>query len=150
VASLIKAMLKAGSYGKGQSFPSERGTPQEVWSLPYAKGNFGVWRLGGEPRFVGGPTDWDAVEWLWCRPHQDIFDTSRTIRWRSVQLSVSGRTAQAGEERRESLRQSQEAARSLALVSDRCSSARSVCSRWRSAGMRSRNCSIDKSASGWH
>jgi RNA-directed DNA polymerase len=26
--ALIKAMLKAGSYGKGQLFPSERGTPQ--------------------------------------------------------------------------------------------------------------------------
>src|SRR6266487_4227949 len=28
VLRLIKAMLKAGSYGKGQLFPSERGTPQ--------------------------------------------------------------------------------------------------------------------------
>src|ERR1700681_265333 len=28
VLHLIKAMLKAGSYGKGQLFPSERGTPQ--------------------------------------------------------------------------------------------------------------------------
>ena len=28
VLSLIKAMLKAGSYAKGQLFPSERGTPQ--------------------------------------------------------------------------------------------------------------------------
>jgi group II intron reverse transcriptase/maturase len=28
VLCLIKAMLKAGSYGKGQLFPSERGTPQ--------------------------------------------------------------------------------------------------------------------------
>src|SRR5215468_8230644 len=28
VLRLIKAMLKAGSYGKGQFFPSERGTPQ--------------------------------------------------------------------------------------------------------------------------
>jgi RNA-directed DNA polymerase len=28
VLSLIKAMLKAGSYGQGQLFPSERGTPQ--------------------------------------------------------------------------------------------------------------------------
>src|SRR6516225_8341742 len=27
VLRLIKAMLKAGSYGKGQLFPSERGTP---------------------------------------------------------------------------------------------------------------------------
>ena len=28
VLRLIKSMLKAGSYGKGQLFPSERGTPQ--------------------------------------------------------------------------------------------------------------------------
>ena len=28
VLRLIRAMLKAGSYGKGQLFPSERGTPQ--------------------------------------------------------------------------------------------------------------------------
>src|SRR5467141_3920006 len=28
VLRLIEAMLKAGSYGKGQLFPSERGTPQ--------------------------------------------------------------------------------------------------------------------------
>src|ERR1700731_2712772 len=28
VLRLIKAMLKAGSYGKGQFFPTERGTPQ--------------------------------------------------------------------------------------------------------------------------
>ena len=28
VLRLIKAMLKAGSYGKGQLFPTERGTPQ--------------------------------------------------------------------------------------------------------------------------
>src|SRR5208337_1249999 len=28
VLSLIKAMLKAGSYGQGRLFPSERGTPQ--------------------------------------------------------------------------------------------------------------------------
>src|SRR3974377_1836749 len=28
VLGLIKAMLKAGSYGKGQLFPSERGPPQ--------------------------------------------------------------------------------------------------------------------------
>jgi len=28
VLRLIKALLKAGSYGKGQLFPSERGTPQ--------------------------------------------------------------------------------------------------------------------------
>jgi len=28
VLRLIKAMLKAGSYGKGQLFPSERGTPE--------------------------------------------------------------------------------------------------------------------------
>src|SRR5215467_15929196 len=28
VLCLIKAMLKAGSYGKGRLFPSERGTPQ--------------------------------------------------------------------------------------------------------------------------
>jgi RNA-directed DNA polymerase len=28
VLRLIKAMLKAGSYGKGRLFPTERGTPQ--------------------------------------------------------------------------------------------------------------------------
>ena len=28
VLRLVRAMLKAGSYGKGQLFPSERGTPQ--------------------------------------------------------------------------------------------------------------------------
>ena len=28
VLRLIRAMLKAGSYGKGRLFPSERGTPQ--------------------------------------------------------------------------------------------------------------------------
>jgi retron-type reverse transcriptase len=28
VLSLIKAMLKAGRYGQGRLFPSERGTPQ--------------------------------------------------------------------------------------------------------------------------
>ena len=28
VLRLIRAMLKAGSYGKGQLFPTERGTPQ--------------------------------------------------------------------------------------------------------------------------
>jgi retron-type reverse transcriptase len=28
VLRLIKAMLKAGSYGQGRLFPSERGTPQ--------------------------------------------------------------------------------------------------------------------------
>ena len=28
VLRLIRAMLKAGSYGKGQLFPSERGTPE--------------------------------------------------------------------------------------------------------------------------
>jgi retron-type reverse transcriptase len=28
VLCLIEAMLKAGSYGKGQLFPTERGTPQ--------------------------------------------------------------------------------------------------------------------------
>jgi retron-type reverse transcriptase len=34
VLRLIKAMLKAGSYGKGQLFPSERGTPQGGVTTP--------------------------------------------------------------------------------------------------------------------
>ena len=34
VLRLIKAMLKAGSYGKGQLFPSERGTRRVVWFRP--------------------------------------------------------------------------------------------------------------------
>ena len=38
---LIKAMLKAGSYGEGRLFPTERGTPQGgVHYSPYAKANF--------------------------------------------------------------------------------------------------------------
>jgi RNA-directed DNA polymerase len=37
VLRLIKAMLKAGSYGKGQLFPSERGTPQGGVVSPFAK-----------------------------------------------------------------------------------------------------------------
>jgi len=32
VLRLVEAMLKAGSYGKGQLFPTERGTPQGGWS----------------------------------------------------------------------------------------------------------------------
>ena len=37
VLRLIKAMLKAGSYGKGRLFPTERGTPQGGLSRPLHK-----------------------------------------------------------------------------------------------------------------
>ncbi len=45
VLRLIRALLKARSYGQGRLFPTERGTPQGGGSYaPNAKGNFG--RLG--------------------------------------------------------------------------------------------------------
>ena len=34
VLRLIVAMLKAGSYGKGRLFPTERGTPRAGWFRP--------------------------------------------------------------------------------------------------------------------
>jgi len=47
VLRLIKAMLKAGSYGKGQFFPSERGTPQGGVLTPLTqKVILAVWGLG--------------------------------------------------------------------------------------------------------
>src|ERR1019366_560542 len=58
-----------------------------------------------------------------------------------------GGAAQSCEERRESLGQAQEHARSLAWSAIACSSARNACSRWRSDGIRSRNCSIETSSS---
>src|SRR6195256_6675837 len=45
VLRLIKAMLKAGSYGKGQLFPTERGTPQGGVVTPRTQKV--IWLLGG-------------------------------------------------------------------------------------------------------
>jgi RNA-directed DNA polymerase len=56
VLRLIKAMLKAGSSGKGHLFPSERGTPQGGVATPLTqKVNFGrLADLAANRRFVGG------------------------------------------------------------------------------------------------
>jgi len=53
VLRLIKAMLKAGSYGQGQLFPTERGTPQGVWFRPRSATYFDAVRSG------------DAAEGIW-------------------------------------------------------------------------------------
>src|SRR5258707_8924579 len=62
VLRLIEAMLKAGSYGKGQLFPSERGTPQGGVVTPRTQKV--MWLLGGfrrgrvrRLRIVGTRTD---------------------------------------------------------------------------------------------
>src|SRR5882762_4390612 len=48
VLRLIQAMLKAGSYGKGRLFPSERGTPQGGVVTPRTQKV--MWLLGGSRR----------------------------------------------------------------------------------------------------
>jgi RNA-directed DNA polymerase len=108
VLRLIKSMLTAGSYGKGQLFPSERGTPQGGVSTPLTqKVTLAVWLTWRQAAVLRGTRrDWDAMaNGNGVVPHQDVFDHEPHD---SLALSDTKRlrsTAQAGEERCEGLRQ---------------------------------------------
>src|SRR6266446_9565345 len=122
VLRLIEAMLKAGSYGKGQLFPSERGTPQGGVITPLTqKVTLAVWPTWRRTAVLWGARwYWDAVtNGDGVVPHQDVFDhePDDSLALRDIKR-LSG-TAQACEERRESLRQSQEGCPIVGLVSDR-------------------------------
>src|SRR5262245_63628291 len=63
VLRLIKAMLKAGSYGKGQLFPTERGTPQGGVVSP-ALSNILLTPLDREMRLRGYQLTRFADDWV--------------------------------------------------------------------------------------
>src|SRR6266446_6294636 len=122
VLRLIKAMLKAGSYGKGHLFPSERGTPQGGVVTPLTqKVTLAIWPTWRRtPVLWGARWNWDAVtNGDGVVPHQDIFDHEPYDSLALRDIKRLRRTAQAGEERCESLRQSQEGGPIVGLVSDR-------------------------------
>ena len=78
---------------------------------------------------------------------EDVFDDQAHDSLALNDVKRVGGAAQPTEERRESLGQAQERRTIGILVSDRLRSVRSICSRCRSEGMRSRSCSSDQSSS---
>ena len=80
-------------------------------------------------------------------PMRMSLTTSRTIRCRSMTSSVSAALRKRPRKAASVSARRRNVARSAAWSAIACSSARSVCSRWRSNGMRSRSCSSDSSSS---
>src|SRR5258708_15719400 len=100
VLRLIRAMLKAGSYGKGQILPSERGTPQGGVVTPLTqKVTFAVWPTWRRTAVLWGARwKWDAVtNGDGVVPHQDIFDHEPYDSLALRDIKRLSRTAQAGE-----------------------------------------------------
>src|SRR5467141_2045321 len=122
ILRLIGKWLRAGVSEEGQWSKTERGTPQgSVISPLTQKVTLAVWPTWRRTAVLWGARwDWDAVtNDDGVVPHQDVFDhePDDSLALRDIKR-LSG-TAQACEERRESLRQSQEGCPIVGLVSDR-------------------------------
>src|SRR6266853_3769192 len=119
---LIRAFLEAGVMEDGLVSPVDEGTPQGGPLTPLTqKVTLAVWPTWRRTAVLWGARwDWDAVtNDDGVVPHQDVFDhePDDSLALRDIKR-LSG-TAQACEERRESLRQSQEGCPIVGLVSDR-------------------------------
>src|SRR5712692_3879702 len=119
---LIRAFLNAGVMENGLVSPSVEGTPQGGPITPLTqKVTLAVWPTWRRTAVLWGARwDWDTVaNGDGVVSHQDVFDYESydSLALRDVQRL--GSTAQAGEERRESLRQSREGCPIVGLVSDR-------------------------------
>lgn len=75
---------------------------------------------------------------------QDFFDNEAHDSFTLSDIKCFCSLAQPDKECSQGLGESQEGIPIGGLIGDPCNSERSVCSRWRRTGMRSRNCSIDK------
>ena len=140
----------------GARVPRERGTYRKAeWSLPEHKSKLrpsdALWaRPGtGGPRSGGdaNPTGMQCRMTIVSSPMRMSLTTSRTIRWRSLTSSVSAAVRRRPRNAASVSARRRNAARSVAWSAIACSSARRVCSRCRSSGIRSRSCSSDNSSS---
>src|SRR2546421_462870 len=122
VVRLIQKWLNAGVLEEGKRIRMEKGTPQGGSATPLTQRVIlAVWPTWRRTAVLWGARwDWDAVtNGDGVVPHQDVFDhePDDSLALRDIKR-LSG-TAQACEERRESLRQSQEGCPIVGLVSDR-------------------------------
>ena len=127
VLRLIEAMLKAGSYGKGRLFPTERGTPQGGVIAPRTqKVTLTAWRAFGSARSGRAATGRGRRGNRNAMPNHDsvvadenVLDDQAHDALALDDVKRVGGAAQSGEERRESLGQAQERSAIGSLVGDR-------------------------------
>ena len=127
VLRLIRSMLKAGSYGDGRLFPTERGTPQGGVATPRTQ------KVTSRVRGVVGVVVRSAtVRWRCPRGHgnavadhdrvvidEDLFDDEAHDSLPLHDVERRGRRAQAREKRRQGLGQAQMGG-ALANLLDQC------------------------------
>src|SRR5712664_1794721 len=122
ILRLIRKWLRAGVSEEGAWAKTEVGTPQGAVITPLTqKVTLAVWPTWRQTAVLWGARwDWDAVaNGDGVVPHQNVFDHEPYDSLALCDIKRLSSTAQAGEERRESLRQSQEGCPIVGLVSDR-------------------------------